>query len=211
MPASPIHVALFLTEMIDKNASYSVISATAYSIKWVHSLHNQIDPTNNSYVTNLLEAAKRLCSKPVNKKEPVTSESLIELCKKYVDCTDLLVLRDLAMILLSFSGFLRFDELINLRCNDVKFFSDYFSLYIRKRKTDQYRLGNEVVISKGTTEACPFSMLKRYFDSANLKNEEEMFLFQPCFRSKAFASLLVRIKRSVIRALENLYFQGLGK
>ena len=68
MPASPIHVALFLTDLIDKKASYSVISATAYSIKWVHSLHNQINPTNNSYVTNLLETATRICSKPVNKK-----------------------------------------------------------------------------------------------------------------------------------------------
>jgi site-specific recombinase XerC len=38
----------------------------------------------------------------------------------FKDSVDLLIVRDLAMILLSFSGFLRYDEVSSLRFNDVK-------------------------------------------------------------------------------------------
>jgi hypothetical protein len=55
---------------------------------------------------------------------------------------DLLVVRDLTMILLSFAGFLRFDEVSSLLCSDVKIECEYLFLFIRKSKTDQYRNGN---------------------------------------------------------------------
>ena len=61
------------------------------------------------------------------------------------------------MILLGFSGFLRFDELSSLRCNDISIFDSYFILKIRKSKTDQYRFGDEIPISKGLSIACPLS------------------------------------------------------
>jgi hypothetical protein len=48
------------------------------------------------------------------------------------------------MILLSFAGFLRFDEVSSLLCSDVKIECEYLFLFIRKSKTDQYRNGNEV-------------------------------------------------------------------
>jgi hypothetical protein len=64
---------------------------------------------------------------------------------------DLLVVRDLATILLSFAGFLRFDEVSSLLCSDVKIECEYLFLFIRKSKTNQYRNGNEVLIAKGET------------------------------------------------------------
>ena len=33
--------------------------------------------------------------------------------------SDLLILRDLSMILIGFAGFLRFDDLVELRCSDI--------------------------------------------------------------------------------------------
>jgi hypothetical protein len=50
---------------------------------------------------------------------------------------NLLVVRDLTMILLSFAGFLRFDEVSYLLCSDVKIECEYLFLFIRKSKTDQ--------------------------------------------------------------------------
>ena len=38
MPAQPIHVTLFLTELMNSKCSYNVVSACAYSIKWAHGL-----------------------------------------------------------------------------------------------------------------------------------------------------------------------------
>lgn len=69
------------------------------------------DPTKNSYVSSIPEAARRRTSKSVNRKEPITKDVLIELCEKFLDSTDLLNVRNLTMILFSFAGFLRFDKL----------------------------------------------------------------------------------------------------
>ena len=60
MPAQPIHIALFLTELLDKCVTYCVISSIVYSIKWVHRINGENDPTENGFVNNLLESAKRL-------------------------------------------------------------------------------------------------------------------------------------------------------
>lgn len=73
---------------------------------------NLADPTENGFVKTLLDSAKRSLSKPVTKKEPVSSE-MLDLCSKYIDCCDILVIRDLCMILLAFTAFLRYDELRN--------------------------------------------------------------------------------------------------
>lgn len=53
------------------------------------------------------------------------------------------------MILFSFAGFLRFDELISLRFNSVIVIKDLLVIFIRKSKTCQYCQGNEILISKG--------------------------------------------------------------
>jgi site-specific recombinase XerC len=45
---------------------------------------------------------------------------LLELCNMHLGNNDLLVVRDLTMILLSFAGLLRFDEVSSLLCSDVK-------------------------------------------------------------------------------------------
>ena len=45
------------------------------------------------------------------------------------------------MILLGYSGFLRFSEFSDLKCRDVIFEDSHFVLHIRKSKTDIYREG----------------------------------------------------------------------
>ena len=55
--------------MIDQDKSHSVISSSIYAIKWVHNLNDLSDPTESGMVKQLLEASKRLRSKPVQKKK----------------------------------------------------------------------------------------------------------------------------------------------
>lgn len=194
LPAQPIHVALYITELMDKRSPSSMISNTVYGLKWAHSLRNLPDPTENTFVKNLLESSNRRLSKPKSRKDPISSEDLVTLCNKYTHSSDVIVLRDLSMILIAFSGFLRFDELSNLHCNDIQFFDTYFSIKIRKSKTDQYRHGASIVISKGATAACPYLMLKRYMNAANLSSVDDTFLFRPSFRSKYVCRLIYKNK-----------------
>ena len=104
VPADPIHVTIFISTLLDQNCSFSVISAVFYAIKWVHNINNFVDPTENGFVKSMLEAAKRLRSQPVKRKD-VTSDMLVALCNQYANNTNLTDIRDLAMILTCYTGF----------------------------------------------------------------------------------------------------------
>ena len=60
--------------------------------------------------------------------------------------------RFMAMGLLAYAGFLRFDELSNLRLKDVIPHPTYFELFIESSKTVQYREDVVVQIVKTSTD-----------------------------------------------------------
>ena len=146
-----------------------------YAIKWAHNCAGLTDPTENSYVTSLQEAARRKANHGVHKKEPITKDILITLCDKFIDEKDLLIVRNLTMILFCFAGFLRFDEVSSLTFNDIIMRDDHIVLCIKKSKTDQYRQGSEVLIAKGSTSACPVSMYLRYLDLLSSVEDKSFF------------------------------------
>ena len=181
---------LYITKLLDSGASANVISTTIFALKWDYSLRSLSDPTDTGFVKNLVESAKRLRSSKTVKKDAVTSEMLIELYDRFSWATDLLLLRDLSMIQVGFAGFLRFDELVELRCKDVKFHDGYLSVQIRKSKTDIYRSGSEILINKGVTSACPYSMLLKYREMACLNKFSDEYLFKPIVRSRDSCKLI---------------------
>ena len=184
VPADPIHVTIFVSNLLDQNCSFSVISAVFYAIKWVHNINNFVDPTENGFVKSMREAAKRLRSQPVKRKDVVTSDMLVALCDQHANNTNLTDIRDLAMILTCYTGFLRFDEISKLKCNDIIFYNDHFTINIRSSKTDQFRSGNKVLVAKGNTPACAYSMLNRFISLAAIDLKSSDYLFKPLIKSK---------------------------
>lgn len=196
LPAQPVHVALYLTHLINSGSTYHPVYNAIYGIKWAHEINGLLDPTDNNFVISILEAAKRVAPKKVDKKEPITKDALIQICDMFKHSTDALVVRDLTMMVLSFSGFLRFDELVSLRFCDVILQESHLILNIQKSKTDQYRQGSEVLVSKGETSACPYSMYVRYVKLVNfILSPKDFYLFRPVFRSSSICKLINKNKK----------------
>ena len=103
---------------------------------------------------------------------------------------NLTVVRDLTMILLCYSAFLRFSELSQLKCHDITVKDDYLVVKIKKSKTDQYRAGDEILVSKGQSIACPYNILMKYVGLANVNIFSDMYLFRPLYRSKNKCGLM---------------------
>ena len=205
IPAEPIHIALYISNLIDKGCSLSVMQSAVYAIKWAHTIRGSSDPTDNNFIRNLLEASKRTISKPIVKKDIVTSEQIINLCDKYGQSEDILILRDLAIIVLGFSGFLRFDEIRSLRGSDVKIHDGFLTLFLYKSKTDQYRRGNTVTIAKGNTTACPLKVVGEYFTKAGISFDSDQFIFRPTYCNKGKKALVKKNKQiSYTRARETV-------
>ena len=165
----------------------------------------------------MAETPKR---QPKTKKDHITTISLIELCTKYKDSNDdFTVVRDLSMITWCFSCFLHYDEISSIRCKDIIFKDDHLQIKILKSKTDQYRMGNEIVISKGQSFACPYNLLKKYFLLPDTNSMSEHFLLKPIFRSKHRCSLIykykplsyIRVRECIISRLIEVIFSSNGK
>jgi hypothetical protein len=60
---------------------------------------------------------------------------------------------------------------------------------------DQYRNGNEVLIAKGETIACPFSMFIRYVELSGMNLDSDFYIFRPIFRSKGTCKLIYKNKK----------------
>ena len=60
----------------------------------------------------------------------------------------LAVIRLLVVCLLAFAGFMRCDELVKLKCDDITFNSESMVVRVQSSKTDQYLDGASLVIAR---------------------------------------------------------------
>lgn len=82
LPASVATVAVYLSGLVQQSVSESVLLAHFYSIKWYHDFSLFDNPCEDRLIQLMVEGAKRILSRPLIKKEPITPQHLHELIKK---------------------------------------------------------------------------------------------------------------------------------
>ena len=166
LPADPFIFSLYLVHLGNSALSPSPILNTISAISWAHKLANLSDPTKSSLVSSTAEGLRRTLSKPRIKKEPVTADLLRELVAIHgadKSSLNLLSIRTLAMCLIGYAGFLRFNEIVKIKVGHVCFFDSHVSILIEGSKTNQYRQGARVIISRTFSDTCPVAMLELYY------------------------------------------------
>ena len=141
-------------------------------------------PTSNPLVKNTLEGLKRSLARLVHKKAPFTTEMLQAFVQDAEQNDSLVNVHLATMCLLAFAGFLRFDELSNIRPCDLCFEENFVKLYIPKSKTDQLCQGNEVLLAITGSATCPVAMLEKYLVKAKITWNSQLFLFHPIIAAK---------------------------
>ena len=190
LPASDYYVSLYIVHLSKTFKSSSKINEAVYAISWAHKLAGFSDPCQSFLVKSVKEGGLRSTAQPVCKKEPITPEILKSLVSIFgTKNSSLADLRIASMCLLSFAGFLRFSELVNIRRSHITFHKSHLSLFIPKSKTDVLHRGNEVLISKTDKDTCPVSMLRLYLQTANINELDDCFIFRSitfCKKSNSF-------------------------
>ncbi|CAC5425641.1 unnamed protein product [Mytilus coruscus] len=144
LPTTVCTVAIYLNYLIQSGVSTAVLNAAYYSIKWEHDLNLYDSILNDKLLEMVLEGGIRLLSKPLKRKEPITPTILKSIIAKFDKNDNLPGLRICAMMMLGFSGFLRYDELAHIRSSDLTFNDSHLQINIQKSKTDRYRQGNSI-------------------------------------------------------------------
>ena len=85
---------------------------------------------------------------------------------------------------MAFAGFLRADELLDLRPCDIEINTAMAKLHVCRSKTDQLRKRDEVLIARSATTTCPVSVLERYMAKASIPVDSQLFLFRAITKTK---------------------------
>lgn len=183
LPASDISVSAYLIHLTNLGKSSSSINEAFYAISWAHKLAGVENPCQSDLVVTIKEGSLRSVGHHVVKKEPITPDILCKIVNKFgLDLTNLKNIRVACLCLLGYAGFLRYSELANIRRNQITFYDSYVKIFLESSKTDIYREGREVVISKTDKITCPVKMLQLYLSLANIDTTSSDFIFRPlCF------------------------------
>ena len=131
-------------------------------LKWGHSLAGIVEcPTGHPLVKSSLEGARRKLARPVQPKEPLSVDTVLRITEYYISSSSLAVIRFLFVLLVGFAGFFRVDEIRNLTVRDASIFNEYMSVFIPKRKNDQYREGHTSFLARSHKVTCPVSITER--------------------------------------------------
>jgi len=153
-----------------------------------HSAAGLVSPVT-TFVKATLEGLQRKLAKPVHKKAPVTVEMLGRMVEDAKLSCSLSDLRLTTACLLAFAGFMRFDEVIQIRPCDLVLQEEFMVIHLPFSKTDQWRKGDEIYITRTGKPTCPVGMLEAYMCRTATSCTDERFLFRPICRSKSGESL----------------------
>ncbi|CAG2235155.1 unnamed protein product [Mytilus edulis] len=120
-----------------------LIESAFYSIRWAHNLAGVKNPCDSDLISSIVESARRTLSRPIKKKEPVTPDIMIKLFARYNTSNSTLKdLRLLTICSLAYTGFLRFNELCNIKAKHISFCDGYIDIFVERAK--------QIVIEKAT-------------------------------------------------------------
>ena len=182
LPAEPHTVALFVAKLLVEGIPKSVPTALA-AIKKQHEFADIPAPINSLELKQLKEGiAKGHKTSSVRRARPLSVND-IERMGEEIDRSNLIQLRNFALVTIMFAGFLRRAEVANLRTEDVEFADEHIILQISSSKTDQSGTGAKVKIARGQRKAtCPARALELYLAKAGIKSR---YLFRTCTAAKA--------------------------
>ena len=103
------------------------------------------------------------------------------------------------MATLGFAGFLRWDDLSQIKACDIDFHLGFVKIFLEKCKNDQFREGSWICIAETETRYFPVSLLKRFLHIG--EHSLDSFLFRKISHTKAGFKLRKQ-KLSYSRALE---------
>lgn len=117
---------------------------------------------------------------PNSKKEPVTEEMITKMADSVNHPPSLTESRFLAVCLLAFAAFLRFEELVEFTCCDVKFY-DHMEV---ASKTDQLREGATEVVARSRSHICPVGEVGQYMKTEPMEPSSTERLFRAITATK---------------------------
>ena len=195
LPASDLAVSMFLLSLHQQDASVSSLNQCLAALNWIHRLTGVKRPVDSPMIRLILEGATKLAAKVTIRKQPITVPMIRQLKATLEDTSgniNLMDLRLLVFVLVSFAGFFHFDEAAHITRKDVTFHDTHVAIFLEKSKMDIYRDGKTVIIAKTDTDLCPVTWLQKYIEKAAIPDHSDYYIFRNVALVKATKSYVLR-------------------
>ena len=192
LPFSAMTIAQYL-ETIKESSNSSVTDALT-SIKWLHyfipGINSFNNPLNDEFLARIVESSKRSSNKEKNRKKPLTSDIIGKILGNLPSDPSLEDLRNTLIPVLAFALLLRHDELSHLNCSHFTAMSEGLKVHIPSSKTDTYRDGKYVFLSKKNSSV--YNLVFRYISKAHLDFNCNHFFFCPIVKNRSDLTCSIR-------------------
>ena len=183
IPAQPIFFNLFLLFRMKKESSFSTFSGFTSAVAWAHKKIGLYSPTENAMTKQLIRAGQRILGCATAKgKHPLKVEHLKALQDKFAFAS-LDQLQIITLATLGFAGFLRWDDLSQIKTRNIDFHRGFIKIFLEKRKNDQFTEGSWIYIAETETRYCPVGLLKCFIQAG--EHSLDSFLFRKISHTKA--------------------------
>lgn len=209
LPVEPRMFVLYIVKLIQENKSVSTINTAVYGVSWVQKKVGQPEVSENQMVKQVVDAARRLLSKPPDRKKPLKVDQVLTIISRLESGT-LSDMQLAALFALGFFGFLRWDDLSSLRVKDLLFADSHVAIFLEKRKNDQFREGSWVFVARCSTSPCPVSVVEKFIEMGKHSKEQKLFCkIQSCKKGQLLRNNPMTYSRANECIKEELKKQGL--
>ena len=177
-PVQELHLVLHMQHLSESTESKAAVEEAVHALSWLHGVAGLQPLGGSPLVKATLEGLRRILAKPKVRKEPVTADMLKVMVEAAGPAPSLTEVRLLAVCLVAFAGFMRCDELIKLKCEDITFNTESMVIRIVSSETDQYREGSSLVIARTGELTCPVRMMEKYFHMGELEKTPKGCVFR---------------------------------
>jgi len=171
MPAAPQTIALYIASCVVARLAPATIARRLASISKAHQaagFENYPASTKHFVVGEVLKGARRTLGIAQKCKDPLL---LNDICRLLAACpTNLLGLRDRALILIGFAGAFRRSELCAMTVSDLCFSASGLVINLPRSKADQEQAGEKVAIVFGEhKDTSPIRALRQWLKAVKVK------------------------------------------
>ena len=140
----------------------ATIYSAVYGIARADQKMSMASPTKHPIIKQTMEASKRIIgTKLKNPRRWLEVKNVKKLIDKF-ESGDLSNLQTMCLVVLGFSGSLRWDDLSRLKRQDLEFERGYMRVFLEKRKNDQYREGSWILIARTSNPTCPIQLMEKF-------------------------------------------------
>ena len=193
LPLPSIFIAQYL-DFSKQRSAYAVQEAIS-SLKWLHyfvpGLNSSNNPLNDEFLSRIVESTKRNDPKTKTRKKPLTAEMINKIANDISSYSSLTDIRDALIPSLAFALLLRHDEVSHLNFNHFSVQEEGLKIHIPSSKTDTYRDGKYVFLSKGNSAV--YNLVFKYIAKTGINFGTNHFFFGPIVIEKGGPKLQNKI------------------